>query len=241
MIAFDITAAALAALDRADLEPVEPVAQMALAPLEALETLGFSSEASGASQKQCSWLENEINADIGCDGVGCFATPNRENIGLARRPISFTGSSGSTGITAENKGFQRGQSENRTGSTGSRNERLQPVFAAGIERLKRMRRPTSFTAAEWSATLFEAEVIFTAWADRAAALGWTYLDLFGITPGFAPFAYRGGLTIEAAREQADIIALTADSAVLRRRDGKGTRYVYRDDIPADLGPIWGGA
>jgi len=49
---------------------------------------------------------------------------------------------------------------------------------------------------------------------------------------------RGGLVVEMVRAEADIVVITATEAVLKRRDGTGSRYVYRDDLPEDMVPLW---
>jgi len=237
MIAFDLVSAVLADLDGIAPEPVEPVAPAALAPLEALETLGFSSGASGASPKQTSWLENEINADAGCNDAGGSATQDRGNMGLAWGTYFNTGSSGSTGITAENKGLQRGQSGSCTGSTGPRNEELRSVWTTGIKRLKSCKPPAGVTQYRWDDLLFAVNGFTAAWASSAIALGWDTLSVFGSQSAY-PLSAKGCLLVEAARYRADIIALTTDCAVLRRRDGRGIRYIYRDDIPAEMVLVW---
>lgn len=231
MIAFDLTSAVLAELDGPAPEPVEPVVHVALAPLEPAETLGFSSGASGASRKQHSW--NFSDDEI------CF---DEKNSGTSLAPIDLvlTGSTGSTGITEHSCGLQRGQLESCTGSTGSFNEKLtMPAeWLEGVRKLKNRRIPAGFTREQWQHVIFETDVIVAGLAAQAAALGWSTADVFGVQAHEYPLAVHGGLLVEAARVNADVIALTAECAVLRRRDGTGTRYIYRNDLPDDLVLIW---
>jgi len=75
------------------------------------------------------------------------------------------------------------------------------------------------------------------WAGPALALGWSTAELFGASPTF-PLACAGGLAVECCRRQADLVAVTADAAMICRRDGSGARMVRRDYLPDGLVLVW---
>ncbi len=232
MTKFDLLAAVLADLDAAVSEPVEPVLAPRLAPLKALQSLEFSRKASGASQNHhfpFGYADKEKLVDA-------------KNLAEGRTwgSINLTGSTGSAGTTVYPCGFQRGQSKSSSGSAGSFNkELLSPKeWLEAAETLLTMRIPHRVPTKDWDSVKFAVQTFSTSWAGQAAALNWTTLEIFGCRVGAGPMEYSGGLIVEMAKHNGDLVALTAEEAVLRHRGGSGYSYIHKSSRPANMIPLW---
>jgi hypothetical protein len=119
---------------------------------------------------------------------------------------------------------------------------LQPegllALLEGAARLRRMKPPAGIVPDQIERVQFAGEVLTAGWARQAAALGWSETDLYGCQLGPFPLAVPGGVVVEAVRHDAEVCALTTDTATLRFRDGTGHRYIYRDTLPEGMAPLW---
>jgi hypothetical protein len=119
---------------------------------------------------------------------------------------------------------------------------LQPegllALLEGAARLRRGTHPAGVLPDQWARVQFAGEVLTAGWARQAAALGWSETDLYGCQLGPFPLAVPGGVVVEAVRHDAEVCALTTDTATLRFRDGTGHRYIYRDTLPEGMAPLW---
>ena len=119
---------------------------------------------------------------------------------------------------------------------------LQPegllALLEGAARLRRGTHPAGVLPDQWARVQFAGEVLMVGWARQAAALGWSETDLYGCQLGPFPLAVPGGVVVEAVRHEAEVCAMTADTATLRFRDGTGHRYIYRDTLPEGMVPLW---
>jgi len=105
-------------------------------------------------------------------------------------------------------------------------------------RLQRMAVPAGIVPDQFEMVRFAGEVLTVGWARQAVSLGWSEIDLYGCQLGPFPLAVPGGVVVEAVRHDAEVCALTTDTATLRFRDGTGHRYVYRDTLPEGMVPLW---
>ena len=78
-----------------------------------------------------------------------------------------------------------------------------------------------------------AEDFLNVWAERARALGWTTLDLFGVHPISLNARFDVMGLIPMLRSRA-VTTLTQDSAVIRSRSGAGLVYRRKPDSQAVL-------
>ena len=108
----------------------------------------------------------------------------------------------------------------------------------GAARLRRVKPPAGVMPDQFEMVRFAGEVLMVGWARQAAAMGWSETDLYGCQLGPYPLAVPGGLVVEAVRHEAEVCAMTTDTATLRFRDGTGHRYVYRDTLPEGMVPLW---
>ncbi len=91
---------------------------------------------------------------------------------------------------------------------------------AGLERCN----PVDWLAPDrWSAMVLDAENFLTRWGNVAEHLGWTALDLFGVHP-FAPGARIGCWGLLLLIQGGEVVALTADTAMIRRQSGAALTY-----------------
>jgi hypothetical protein len=83
----------------------------------------------------------------------------------------------------------------------------------------------------WEGLLSDAENFLSRWGAAAHALGWTALDLFGVHPT-APAARLDVVGLLLLICGGDVIALTADSATIRRMSGAVLTYRKSDQTGA---------
>jgi len=114
-----------------------------------------------------------------------------------------------------------------------------PAWLDEIELLRQMNPPAGVQPGQWPGLLFAVDVMSAVWLTKASVLGWSVVEVFGVQSGRTyPLSVEGGLVVEAARHDADVILITDTEAMLRRRDGSGTRVVRRASLPAEMVPIW---
>jgi len=85
-------------------------------------------------------------------------------------------------------------------------------FLAGIEYLKTGPRPPIDPRDDWAAIITQAEYLaVSGWAGRAIALGWSPLEVFGVSPRIGAYPEKYGLTIWLGKRR--VACLDARSVV----------------------------
>jgi hypothetical protein len=107
-------------------------------------------------------------------------------------------------------------------------------WLAGVARLRTMPVPAGLPAAWWR-LLLRATDGFGPWAGRAAALGWSTTDVFGVLP-VRPLERVDGWGLVPAMGGKEIVALTDTGAWLRTRTGALQSFTRRDRPGAV--PLW---
>ncbi len=93
-----------------------------------------------------------------------------------------------------------------------------------IARLDPASPPATLSEYRWRQLIDDADRFLTRWGSQADALGWSELDLFGVSPCFARRLDRDGLLY--GLEGRAVIAMTAEAATIDFGGGKATRH-YR--------------
>jgi hypothetical protein len=106
-------------------------------------------------------------------------------------------------------------------------------WADGFARLEAMPVPCGVGAGKWLAMVNAAGRFLDQWGSKAAALGWTASELFGLDPN-APINRRDRRGAAFYLIGADVLALTADEITLRI--GGSIQRVRRPDQPST--PAW---
>ena len=116
-------------------------------------------------------------------------------------------------------------------------QRYRKVF--GVLQLK---PPALVDVARWRQCVEDGSKFLARWGQQAEALGWTAGDLFGLIeiperppPSFSRLSRYDRLGLCWALQGRDVIALTAEGAVIRTTTGTTLTY-YRHGRPA-LGPL----
>jgi hypothetical protein len=78
----------------------------------------------------------------------------------------------------------------------------------------------------WRQLIDDAERFLSGWGNQAAALGWSTIDLFGCSPGFARRLDRDGLV--TGLEGRVVTMMTDSHAMIDAGDGKLWRHERRD-------------
>ena len=110
----------------------------------------------------------------------------------------------------------------------------------GIERLGSMRPPPSYPERAWTELLADAERFLERWGMQAARLGWPAWELFGCHRQ-APFGRIQGMGLVLLLRGRELVALTADEAVIRTATGAHQTYRRkpRDPLhPAERSLVW---
>jgi hypothetical protein len=118
--------------------------------------------------------------------------------------------------------------------------RTPPAFAKVFDALER-RCPDRIDVDDWQQAIEDARRFLVQWAERAAALGWTARDLFGLhavpdnpAPNYRRLSrYDETGLIWLLRGRA-VVALTADTAAIESRTLAMT--IYRKNNKPALGP-----
>lgn len=96
-------------------------------------------------------------------------------------------------------------------------------WAEGFARLCTMPAPAHLLPARWQQIVDDAGGFIDRWAGKAAALGWRTVDVFGVHAG-RPEARYDCAGVVALIQGREVVAITADSARLRCRDGSLMTY-----------------
>jgi hypothetical protein len=86
--------------------------------------------------------------------------------------------------------------------------------------------PACIRPDRWRRLLLDADAFLTDWGNQAAALGWSTIDLFGCSPGFARRLDRDGLV--TGLEGRVVTMMTDTHAMIDAGDGKLWRHERRD-------------
>lgn len=120
-------------------------------------------------------------------------------------------------------------------SASSASPALPPEWQAGITRLQAMPPPDGVPAARWRRFLDDARrVQDQGWLARAASMGWTTEDLFGVDP-VRPRERIEMMGLIWLIDGAQIVALAADRAAIRMATGPVQmfyRSVHQQGVPA---------
>jgi len=106
-------------------------------------------------------------------------------------------------------------------------------FAAwrrGVERLGSIQKPPSYPERAWSELLADAERFLERWGMQAGRLGWPARELFGCHRR-APFGRIQGMGLVLLLRGRELVALTADEAVIRTATGAHQTYRRKPDDP----------
>lgn len=103
----------------------------------------------------------------------------------------------------------------------------------GLDVLARMQAPERFGEPQWKRLVADALSLGDRWGERAHVLGWTTLDLFGCSPGFARRLDRDGLAM-LLRDR-PIVALDEATATIENAGRARTRF-YRLPCPGARRP-----
>ncbi len=97
-------------------------------------------------------------------------------------------------------------------------------WAEGFASLDCAKPPTGITPSRWRQVIDDGGRFLDVWAQKAAALGWSALDVFGVNPAGPAVRYDGmGLVPLIGGHR--VVAITADSA--RIESGPGRFQTYR--------------
>ena len=99
-------------------------------------------------------------------------------------------------------------------------------WAEGFARLDCTHPPADFPLHRWRQIIDDGGLFLDQWANKAAALGWTVVDVFGLNPANPSVRYDGMGLVPLIKGQR-IIAISADSARLRMRTGHIQTYARR--------------
>lgn len=107
-------------------------------------------------------------------------------------------------------------------------------WAVEIADLHLVDPPARISAERWRRLISDAERLLRDWAAPAVALGWSTIDLFGCSPGFARRLDRDGLAM--LLEGRPVLAITAQTATIGNRSGSVN--TYRRAVKPGAIPIW---
>lgn len=104
-----------------------------------------------------------------------------------------------------------------------------------IARALAMPAPRGFSPTWWLDIASGADRFASRWAARATELGWREIELWGVDPEYPASIHPRGLGLMLA--QANVVAMTTESAVIRSFRGGRTHYRrWRANYSASL--IW---
>lgn len=113
--------------------------------------------------------------------------------------------------------------------------RIPREWSEGLAKLCAMSPPEGLTLHRWEELQNDAGRFCDQWADRADALGWTVLDVFGVEPNvLSTRLSRMGLIWLLRRGV--VVAISDESATIRTASGATQRY-YRGRTDEGV-PIW---
>jgi hypothetical protein len=97
-------------------------------------------------------------------------------------------------------------------------------------RLRRAPRLRGWSEVEWERMLLDAGDFLTAWGTRAAELGWSELELFGVHR-IAPYARLDVMGLIPMLQGARVLELRPTVAIMKRGEGNVLSF-YRRNQPA---------
>ena len=100
-----------------------------------------------------------------------------------------------------------------------------------------MRRPVWVTEARWEQILNDAGVFLDRWGKQAAALGWSPVDAFGVSP-YAPEVNPGSSGFVLLLEGHPVIELDADTATIDCGRGVTQRFYRSSGGRERSKPLW---
>lgn len=115
-----------------------------------------------------------------------------------------------------------------------RDFRLSPAWQVGLNLLRQRPAPIGMGEARWRELVADALRLAADWGGQADALGWSALDLFGCSPGFALRLDRDGVAM-LLRSRV-VVALDAAAATIA--NPSGAPNVYRRRAKPGAVPIW---
>jgi hypothetical protein len=104
------------------------------------------------------------------------------------------------------------------------------VWTRGVERLGSIQQPQGYPERAWRQLLADAERFLDRWGMQAARLGWPAWELFGCHRQ-APFGRIQGMGLVLLLRGRELVALTADEAVIRTATGAHQTYRRKPDDP----------
>ena len=91
--------------------------------------------------------------------------------------------------------------------------------------------PSGFPSRRWEQLRRDVtDFLVSPWAEEAARLGWTDLDMFGVDAD-RPYTRIDGLGLVPALDGCKIVALSADGATLETPGGARQSYRRKPDQP----------
>lgn len=95
-------------------------------------------------------------------------------------------------------------------------------IVAGIAQLQMMSAPHGLSPIWWIDISAGADRFAQRWAARALQLGWHEIELWGVDPEYPASTHPRGLALMLA--QADVVAMTKESALIRSHRGGRKNY-----------------
>ena len=114
-------------------------------------------------------------------------------------------------------------------------KRPPPNWAEALARLSLTPRPEGFGRKQWDQILSDAEQFVEDWGEKAAALEWRFLDVFGVHVR-APAARYDGMGLVPLIRGGEIVALDGHRATIRMPTGSELTYLKRPK--QDAVAIW---
>jgi hypothetical protein len=130
------------------------------------------------------------------------------------------------GAEAARAGIDRDAFEERA-AIAEHDGGLPRAWAEGLAKLCVMPCPAGFTPKRWARLVNDAGRFGDAWAAKAAGLGWTALDVFGVDPRVpdANYGVAGVVPLLALLNNGEIVAIEAGRATVRNAIGKELVYL----------------
>ena len=99
-------------------------------------------------------------------------------------------------------------------------------WAESFARLDIAERPPDFTGKAWRQLIEDGGRFLDRWANEAARLGWSALDVFGVHP-VAPSATYAAIGLVPLIRGGDVVAIRSDHATVRTPGGTLLTYLRR--------------
>lgn len=103
-------------------------------------------------------------------------------------------------------------------------------WAEGFARLDTAKPLLGFSCDRWRQLIDDGGRFLDQWANQAAALGWTAVDVFGLHRD-APAARLDGIGLVALIRGGEIVAIDSDHATIRMPSGNCLTYYLRRPRP----------